>query len=471
MFRARPIVAAAFAVAAVDAGTQTQTAAPQSEQDLMARARAIHVRVITLDTHNDIDLSNFTPGCNYGMRLTTQVNLPKMKQGGLDVSFMTVYADQPNFAQVSKAFQPTLYERAYRAALAKIAAVHLLTDTIAPRDIELALTPADVVRIATTGKKVAVIGLESGYPIGTELTRVKEFWDRGVRYLSLARNGHSQLADSSSGEATNQWAWGGLSPLGRQVVETMNTWGLMVDVSHLSKGAMMQAIGLSKAPVIASDAAVRRLANVSGNLDDEMLLALKSSGGVVQVAAVSGLMKPDPPERTAAINALDREFGVTAAGAHGAAPATAPPPAGRAGCRIVDPSTAFPAVGPGRGGATAAKLGSLTLAQRADYERRITAIDKRWPAAGRASVKDFVDHIEYAVKLAGIDHVGIASDFDGGGGVDGWNSAAETFNVTLALARRGYTEEQIGKIWSGNLLRVWSEVEHVAAQIQAAPAR
>ena len=469
MFLARSVVAAAFTAAAAGAGYQTQRDAAQSEQDVMARARAIHGRVITIDTHNDIDLSNFTPGCNYAMRLTTQVNVPKMKQGGLDVSFMVVYADQPP-TQPSNAFPPSGYERAYRTALARIDAVHLLTDTIAPRDIELALTPADVVRITTTGKKVAVIGLESGYPIGTDLRRVKEFWDRGARYLSLARNGHSQLADSTTGEATNQWAWGGLSPLGRQVVEEMNKWGLMVDVSHLSKGAMMQAIGGSKAPVIASDAGVRRLANVSGNLDDEMLLAMKSSGGVVQVAAVSGLVKADPPERIAAINALDREFGV-AAGPHGARPVAASAPAGRAGCRIGDASAAFQVVGPGRGAAAGANLGSLTLARRSDYERRIGEIDKKWAAAARASVKDFVDHIDYAVKLAGIDHVGIASDFDGGGGVDGWTSAAETFNVTLELVRRGYNEEQIGKIWGSNLLRVWSEVEKVAAQIQAGPTR
>ena len=114
-----------------------------------------------------------------------------------------------------------------------------------------------------------------------------------------------------------------------------------------------------------------------------------------------------------------------------------------------------------------AALARLTPERRAAYEKRLAELDKKWPAAGRATVKDFVDHIDYAVKLIGIDHVGISSDFDGGGGIDGWNSAAETFNVTLEMVRRGYTEEQIGKIWSGNLLRVWAEVEKVAKGIQA----
>ena len=202
------LLAAAFVLLAAlrpDAGAQ-------AEPDLVARARAIHDRVIALDTHNDIEPSRFTPTCNYTMRLTTQVNLPKMKEGGLDVSFMVVYVGQPSPAQTPDAFQPSGYERAYREAVAKFDAVHALTEQIAPTEIALALTPADVLRIANSGKKVAVIGIENGYPIGTDIRRVKEFWDRGGRYMSLAHNGHSQLADSNTGEANNQWMWGGLSP-------------------------------------------------------------------------------------------------------------------------------------------------------------------------------------------------------------------------------------------------------------------
>ena len=181
------------------------------------------------------------------------------------------------------------YDRAYKAAVAKFDAIHHLTEEIAPNEIELALTAADVVRIAKSGKKVAVIGIENGYPIGTDLNRVKEFWQRGGRYMSLAHNGHSQLADSNTGEADNKWSWGGLSPLGRQVIQEMNKWGIMVDVSHPSKGSMMQAIGLSKAPVIASHSSVRTLANHSRNLDDEMLMAIKTNGGVVQIVAFAEL--------------------------------------------------------------------------------------------------------------------------------------------------------------------------------------
>jgi membrane dipeptidase len=441
--------------------------APQSEQDLVARARGIHERVITLDTHNDIDPSNFTRACNYTMRLTTQVNLPKMKEGGLDVSFMIVYVGQQNPPQVADAFQPSGYDRAYKAAIAKFDAIHHLTKEIAPNDIELALTAADVTRIAKSGRKVAVIGVENGYPIGTDVARVKEFWERGGRYMSLAHNGHSQLADSNTGEADNQWAWGGLSPLGRQVIQAMNTWGIMVDVSHPSKGAMMQAIGLSKAPVIASHSGLRKFANVSRNMDDEMLMAMKTNGGVIQMVALSGYVKADPPERAPAVNRLRQEFGLAnGRGGAGRGGAAASAPAAPR-CQV-EGAAATPTGGAGRGGrGVTAGVETLAPDRRTEFERRLGEIDRQWPAAGRATVKDFVDEIEYAVKLIGIDHVGISSDFDGGGGIDGWNSAAETFNVTLELVRRGYTEEQIGKIWSGNLLRVWSDVEKVAKAIQA----
>jgi membrane dipeptidase len=459
-FRARLILTPLLALAPALPG-----AAPQTEQDLVARARGIHERVITLDTHNDINPDNFTRGCNYTMRLTNQVNLPKMKEGGLDVSFMIVFVGQSSPPQVADAFQPAGYDRAYKAAVAKFDAVHHLTEEIAPNEIELALTAADVVRIAKSGKKVVVIGIENGYPVGTDVNRVKEFWQRGGRYMSLAHNGHSQLSDSNTGEADNKWMWGGLSPLGRQVIQEMNRWGIMVDVSHPSKGSMMQAIGLSKAPVIASHSSVRKLANHSRNMDDEMLMAMKTNGGVVQMVALSGYVKTDPAERGPAIAALRQEFalpgGRGGGSGRGAGPAVTPP------CPVEPPSSVpGGAQGRGRGGATAG-LETLTPERRAEFERRLAAIDRQWPAAGRASVKDFVDHIDYAVKLIGVDHVGISSDFDGGGGIEGWNSAAETFNVTLELVRRGYTEEQIGKIWSGNLLRVWGEVEKVAKQIQA----
>jgi membrane dipeptidase len=325
--------------------------------------------------------------------------------------------------------------------------VHHLTKEIAPDQIELALTAADVPRIAKSGKKVALIGIENAYSLGTDIKRVKEFYDRGGRYMSLAHNGHSQFADSNTGERDGVWLHNGLSEMGKQVIAEMNKWGIMVDLSHPSKAANMQALALSKAPVIASHSAARALADVSRNMDDEQLEALKKNNGVIQTVAFASYVKvakPDSPERAAAIAALRKEFGLPAPGGGGGAGG-----------------------GGGGGGGGRGGLNALSPEQRAKYDARMVGIDKQTPGDPRATVADFVNHIDYLVKKIGIDHVGISSDFDGGGGVTGWNGADETFNVTLELVRRGYTEEQIGKLWSGNLLRVMAEVEKVAKQIQA----
>lgn len=451
------VVEAVVVFATLQVGAQTK-----AETALIARARIIHDRVIKLDTHNDIDPSRFTSECNYTMRLTTQVNLPKMIEGDMDVSFMIVYVGQGPLT-------PDGYDNAYRQAVAKFDAIHRLTETIAPEKIGLALTPADVVKLHGKGVRVAVIGIENGYPIGLDIKRVKEFYDRGGRYMSLAHNGNSQLSDSNTGEAQGYLYNNGLSPLGREVIAEMNQLGMMIDVSHPSKGSMMEAVRLSKAPIIASHSSVRALANVSRNMDDEQLLALKKNGGVIQMVGFAGYVKIDSAERTAALAKLRGEFGIGAGarggggggaraggGARGAA--AAPP------CPVETPgATPPPRGGGGRGNAG---LDALSPERRAEYEKRLAEIDAQMPPAGRANVKDFVNHIDYAVKRIGIDHAGISSDFDGGGGIDGWNSAAEAFNVTLELVRRGYTEQQIGKLWSGNLLRVWREVEKVAKDLR-----
>ncbi len=441
---------------------------PENEAALIAKAKGIHSRVITLDTHNDIEPVNFTADCNYTMRLTTQVNLPKMVEGGMDVSFMIAYVGQGPLT-------PEGFDDAYRQVVAKFDAVHRLTEKIAPDNIGLALTPADVVALHKKNLRIAVIGVENGYPVGTDIKRVEEFYNRGGRYMSLAHNGNSQLADSNTGETQGYLYNNGLSPLGRRVIAEMNRLGMMVDLSHPSKGANMEAIRLSKAPVIASHSGVRAIANVSRNMDDEQLLALKKNGGVIQIVGFASYVKIDSKERTDALAKLRADFGLAAnAGGRGgsggggrgrgAGAGSGTSVAGVTRPCPVEVAGAPAAQGRGRGNATAPV--GLAPERRAEYDARLAKIDAKFPPAGRANVKDFVNHIDYAVKLIGIDHVGISSDFDGGGGIDGWNSAAEAFNVTLELVRRGYTEEQIGKLWSGNLLRVWGEVEKVSQRLR-----
>jgi membrane dipeptidase len=322
--------------------------------------------------------------------------------------------------------------------------VHRLAKELAPDRVGLALTADDARRIYASGKKVVFIGVENGFPIGADITNVRKFHDMGGRYMSLAHNGHSQLSDSNTGERDSVWLHNGLSPLGREVLREMNRYGIMIDVSHPSKLSMMQTLEITRAPIMGSHSAARALCNSSRNMDDEQLQALKTNGGVIQTVAFAGYVKCGVAADTALANAatrarnadldaLRREFGITGATNQARQP----------------------------------QIAALDPVRQNDFLSRQQAInDRMYPGDPRPSVADFVDHIDYIVRLIGIDHVGISSDFDGGGGVTGWRNASETFNVTLELVRRGYTEQEIEKIWSGNLLRVLSEVERVARQMQ-----
>jgi membrane dipeptidase len=406
--------------------------------DAVQKARAIHERVITLDSHIDFSAGDLTGERNYTQRLDTQFNLPNMLDGGLDGLFFVVYVGQTRETQNPEALKPAGYERAYKSAREKFDAVHQFTREIAADKIELALRADDVRRIGFKGKKIALIGVENGYPLGDDIARVGEFYERGARYLSLTHNGHNQLADSHTGERDGG-KWHGVSPLGKEVIAEMNRLGMMIDISHASKEAMMQTAALSKAPIIASHSGVRALCDVSRNMDDEQLLALKQTGGVLQTVAYDGFVKkmsPASPGRATALAALRREFD------------------------LPDSSN------PGLRARFQFAFKQLSNDRRAEYETKLAEIDQQYPGDPAVNLKDFVDHIDYAVKLIGIDHVGISSDFDGGGGVAGWNDAGETFNVTLELVRRGYTEEQIEKLWGGNLLRVMDEVQRIAEDLQ-----
>jgi membrane dipeptidase len=469
--------------------------AQQQDAALMARARAIHEKAIKIDTHVDIEPSFMGDSApNYRTGHPHQVDLVKMKNGGMNAIFFSIYVGQGDLT-------PEGYQRAYDTDVAKFNAVHHLVEKLAPDQIELALTAADVRRIHAKGKLVALMGVENGYGIGEDITRVKEFYDRGGRYLSLAHNGHNQLSDSNTGEANNEWKWHGLSPLGRQVVAEANKWGIMLDISHPSKESNMWVMANSKAPVIASHSAVRALCpTASRDLDDEQLLALRKNGGVMQTVAFSGYVKcPEPPsaERTAALQTLAQEFNIPVAaigrgggggggGARGGGGGGAP--ARSAVCSVGYDSSVGGAArggagagrggarGAGRGGARGAggggrgnPLAAMDSATQARFQARLADINAKYPPPPpvRANVQDFVNHIDYAVKLIGIDHVGLSSDFDGGGGIDGYNCTSEAINVTAELVKRGYTEDQILKLWGGNVLRVMEETERVAKQIQA----
>lgn len=457
------VACATVACATNPAPATVSTSSSASDDAFMARARAVHDRVLTLDTHVDIDPANFQAGTlNYAQRLNTQVDLTKMEQGGLDAIFFSIYVGQGPLDSAG-------YERAWAVDTAKLNAIHRLAEVIAPERIGIAYTADDVRRIAASGRKVALMGVENGYGIGTDLRRVKYLYDRGARYLSLAHNGNNQLSDSNTGEANGDWMWGnGISPLGRQVIVEENRLGMMVDISHPSKGSIMQAIAWSRAPVIASHSGVRAICDNPRNLDDEELKAVAKNGGVVQMVAYRGFVKCDPAydvARARELSALNQAYGINPrrrTGGDGAI-ARRGPTAGEPG-NSCGPLRTAP-----RSGLSAAveeQLAAMPASRADEYRKRLRAIEARYPEKADATVKDFVNHVDYAVKLIGLDHVGISSDFDGGGGLADYNCALESVNITAELLRRGYTEAQIGKIWSGNLLRVMGEVERVAKKLQ-----
>ncbi len=450
----------------------------QNDSALVARARAIHNRVIKLDTHVDFEprmMTDTTP--NYVTGQASQVDLKKMRNGGMNGIFFSIYVGQ------SQDFSDSGYARAKAGDIAKFEAVHRLAEKLAPGEIEIAYTAADVRRIHAKGKLIALMGVENGYGIGTDITNVKKFYDYGARYLSLAHNGHNQLSDSNTGEADNVWKWNGVSPLGKQVVEEANRYGIIMDISHPSKESNLWVMANSKAPVIASHSGVRALCTTaSRDLDDEQLLALKKNGGVMQAVAYTGFVKCDPgsPQRLAALAALAQEYGLPAnavgRGGGGGRGATVPggvcgigyENAPARGGRAAGGAPAGGGRGAGRGaGGRGNPLADMDSTKRAEYQAKLDALNAKYPPPSRANVKDFVNHIDYAVKLIGIDHVGISSDFDGGGGIDGYNCTSEAVNVTIELVRRGYTEQQIGLLWGGNVLRVMEEVEKTARKIQA----
>jgi microsomal dipeptidase-like Zn-dependent dipeptidase len=359
-----------------------------------------------------------------------------MEQGGLDVAWFIVYTSQSTLDAEG-------YAAAYANAIDKFDAIHRLAEDIAPQRIEIAYTSDDVRRIIAQGKKVAMIGIENAYPVGLDMANIKDFQERGGRYMSLAHNGHSQFSDSNTGERDDIWLHDGLSEMGREAVTEMNRWGIMIDVSHPSKEAIMQMLDLTRAPLVASHSSARAMSEHSRNLDDEQLLRIKENGGVVQTVAFSSYLNADKNalfsetrSKLIAEIAADLDFEVL----------------------------------------SFAEIGALSETQRSIYRGLMDQVNAlaapRLEAevnaiAAPVDVVDFVNHIDYMVQLIGIEHVGISSDFDGGGGISGWNDASQTANVTIELVRRGYNEEQIGLLWSGNLLRVLDDVQRIAAEIQA----
>ncbi len=394
---------------------QVATAPEIDEEALKAEAREIHDRVLTVDTHSDTPSRLLRRGWDIGerhvpgQRGSGKIDLPRMVEGGLDAEFFAVYVSQGQRTAEG-------YARARERADELLNAIHKMAEDY-PQLVELATSPEDAYRLEKEGKRAAFIGMENGYPIGKDLSLVKKYYDRGIRYITLCHSSDNDICDSSTDRSDPEDK--GLTDFGQEVVAECNRLGIMVDVSHASHRSFFDVLSASKAPVIASHSSVRAICDHKRNLSDEMLKALASNNGVIQICLVSSFIKKTKPnpEREKALAELREKYGPRS------------------------------------------EVEDETLREKMEDE--YMDIYEKFPSE-KATVQELVDHIDYVVNLIGVDHVGIGTDFDGGGGVEGCDDVSELPNITIELLRRGYSEEDIAKIWGANIMRVFKKVVEVA---------
>jgi len=385
------------------------------DKKLKRQAKKIHKKALVLDSHVDTPLSlddpDFDIGNNYdSINRWRKVDIPRMKKGGLDAVFFAVFVGQDKRDE-----EGNLYAK--ERALELFDSIHNMINQY-PEELVFATSSHDIIKNQKSGKPAILIGMENGYPVGKDLALIQGYYDLGARYITLCHTRNNDICDSSTDDEGAEH--GGLSDFGEEVVAEMNRLGMIIDLSHASDETFYDVLELSKVPVIASHSNARALQDVPRNLDDDMIRKLAEKGGVIQVCLVNSyLTELDPnPQRDSAMTALREKY---------------------------------------RG------FENLTDEERAEARKEWRAINNKYPPP-LATVNDVVDHIDHIVKVAGIDYVGFGSDFDGGGGVDGCYDVSELPNITEEMLKRGYSEEDIRKFWSGNFLRVMKEVENYTQQ-------
>jgi len=387
------------------------------DNKLKKRAKKIHEKILTLDSHCDSPLNLVYKNLDMSVRhdpheTGTKVDYPRMKEGGLDASFFAVFLGQGKRNADSN-------KKAKEKALKIFGAIHKSVKEN-PDLVELAIKHDDAYRIEKSDKRAIFIGIENGYPVGKDIKNIEEFYNLGARYITLCHSSNNDICDSSTDKDGAEHD--GISAFGEQVVKEMNRLGIMVDVSHVSDKSFYDAVKLSKTPVIASHSSARAICDHPRNMDDEMLKTLAKNGGVIQLCVLNSYIKTPPknPQREEALNALRKKYN---------------------------------------------DFKDLTEEQGANLTKEWYKLQKDFPEV-LATVSDAVDHIDHMVKVAGIDHVGIGTDFDGGGGLKDFFDISEAGNLTYELVKRGYSKKNIEKIWGGNFLRVFRQVEEYAKQIQ-----
>lgn len=378
------------------------------KSDIEKKASDIHQQVLTLDSHTDTPIILQREEFEIGIRNKpsqgrVQVDFPRMREGGLDAAFFAVFLSQDERTPDG-----------YKLARKKTENIfNLIIQTLQKYSdmAEMALTPDDAYRIRDENKLAIYIGLENGYPIGLDLAYIEKYYNLGARYITLSHSRNNDICDSSTDPAGAEH--NGLSPFGREVVREMNRLGMMIDVSHISDKAFYDVLEITKSPVVATHSNAKAISNHPRNMDDNMLLSLKENRGVIQLSILSAYVKlPEAdPQRDSEVCALREKYN---------------------------------------------NFQGLSEEEMILVSKKREEINKKYPRK-LGTVADLVDHVDHIVELIGINHVGIGTDFDGGGGLADCRDVSEIGNITLELVRRGYSKEDIEKIWSGNFIRVFRE--------------
>lgn len=372
------------------------------------RAVHIHNNILTLDSHTDTPLMLGRRGLDLGLHNDPydgggKVDFPRMKEGGLNAVFFAVFLGQGESS-------PEAWTIARERALSTF---KLIEENVNQNSdmAEIGYSPTDAYRIREKGKRAVFIGLENAYPIGDDLSMVETFYDLGARYITLCHTSNNHFSDSSNDSDGPEH--GGLSDMGYKLVQEMNRLGMMVDVSHISDEAFYDVLQTGKAPVIASHSNARAIHDHPRNLDNDMLLALAENGGVIQLCLLYVKQMPPNPERDEARAQLREKYN---------------------------------------------NFQNLSDEEMEAARNEWYAIEQKYPSQ-LPTVADLVDHLDHIVALIGIEHVGIGTDFDGGGQLEDCYDVSQMHNITIEMLKRGYSEADIEKIWSGNFMRVFKANE------------
>lgn len=385
-------------------------------QEVPKKVYQLHQKMLTLDSHLDTPASLDLPGWSieeeHGVHSDyTQVDLPRMKKGGLDGGFWAIYTPQGPLTEEG-------FRKSRDFALLRGVSIREMV-AADPANFTLALEAKDAAPIAASGKRVVFMSIENAYPLGEDVSLLKTFYDMGVRVSGFAHFAHNQFADSST-DPSKKPRYGGLSPLGKELLKEMNRLGIVPDASHSSDQVLDDLLALSTSPVLLTHSGCKAIYDHPRNIDDEHLKALAAKGGVIQMNAYGAYLrasKPNP-QRQEPLKAL---FGQLREDA------------------------------------------KLSPEKRAELLAKRQEIDRLYPETDRATFDDFMAHMLHALKVVGPDHVGIGLDWDGGGGVVGLEDVVDLPRITAALLKAGYSEADVQKIWSGNVLRVLAAAEAVKA--------